>query len=369
MQSEETRMIRAGIAGHGLKAADEEDSESSAEGEAGEEEGVSGSEGEEEAPSTSRRAMRVMSKAMDGNLCGVGLVLESWKPRGLAHALNLVARTNEAVRVDQLVPDGPADHAIPRMEKGDIVKEIDGEGVTSLAHAKELILGAPGSMVCLPYNIPALALLSFHPSTARAPVPRLCPRVGACSLQPARVLTSGRATGWQVTMKLVRNQYPFDVTIRRGLRGGAEAYPTAEPAAHDAADAQTSAPAPEPPSRKYVQGIPSLYSRSPKKGLGSALKGEGGTEKEKEAGDGASTAHRLLMAAQAREEAFSSQEASLALSLAPAQAQGKASPAAGSAPATARLHGAVLEARLRAMVPRLPLLLLLLLLLIRLLRC
>jgi hypothetical protein len=183
VQSEETRMIRAGIAGHGLKAADEEDSESSAEAEAGEEEeGVSGSEGEEEAPSTSRRAMRVMSKALDGKLCGVGLVLESWKPRGLAHALNLVARTNEAVRVDQLVPDGPADHAIPRMEKGDIVKEIDGEGVTSLAHAKELILGAPGSMVWLPCNIPALARLSSHPSTARALVPRLCSRVGACSL-------------------------------------------------------------------------------------------------------------------------------------------------------------------------------------------
>ena len=49
--------------------------------------------------------------------------------------------------MDAVVPDGPADHAVPRMEKGDIVKEIDGVSVASLAHAKELILGTPGSQV------------------------------------------------------------------------------------------------------------------------------------------------------------------------------------------------------------------------------
>ena len=47
----------------------------------------------------------------------------------------------------QVVPDGPADHAVPRMEKGDIVKLIDGVNVTSLAHAKSLILGEPGTQV------------------------------------------------------------------------------------------------------------------------------------------------------------------------------------------------------------------------------
>jgi hypothetical protein len=34
--------------------------------------------------------------------CGVGLVLESWRPRGLALALNVLARTHEAVRVEQV---------------------------------------------------------------------------------------------------------------------------------------------------------------------------------------------------------------------------------------------------------------------------
>ena len=47
----------------------------------------------------------------------------------------------------QVVPEGPADHAIPRMEKGDILKEIDSVSVESLAHAKSLILGKPGSQV------------------------------------------------------------------------------------------------------------------------------------------------------------------------------------------------------------------------------
>ena len=109
--------------------------------------------------------------------------MESWKPRGLAHALNLVARTHEAVRVDQVVPDAPADHAIPRMEKGDIVKEINGVAVNSLAQAKELILGKPGTMV---------------------------------------------------TIKLLRNQYPFDVTMRRGLRGDVHNYPPPEDEEQDA---------------------------------------------------------------------------------------------------------------------------------------
>ena len=62
--------------------------------------------------------------------------------------------------------------AIGGIGKGHIVKEIDGVSVTGLAHAKELVLGAPGTMVSL---------------------------------------------------KMVRNQYPFDVSMRRGLRGGAHA--------------------------------------------------------------------------------------------------------------------------------------------------
>jgi len=140
-QSEETRLIRAGVAGHGLVAREEEEDE-----EDGEEEERDDDE-ENEGQGSGRRAMRISSRALDGQQCGVGLVLESWKPRGLAQALNLVARTNEAVRVDAVVPDGPADHAVPRMEKGDILKEIDGVSVSSLAHAKELILGTPGSQV------------------------------------------------------------------------------------------------------------------------------------------------------------------------------------------------------------------------------
>ena len=114
-------MIRAGVQGHGLDAmlhtpsshtssstsdddANSNESPSSEDDEDTKEEGTSheyqqggwGGAGKGE----SRRAMRVTSAAMDGKQCGVGLVLESWKPRGLAHALNLVARTCEAVRVD-----------------------------------------------------------------------------------------------------------------------------------------------------------------------------------------------------------------------------------------------------------------------------
>lgn len=35
-------------------------------------------------------------------LCGVGLVLEAWRPKGLALALNKIAGTHETVRVDQV---------------------------------------------------------------------------------------------------------------------------------------------------------------------------------------------------------------------------------------------------------------------------
>ena len=51
--------------------------------------------------------------------------------------------------MDGVVGDGPADHAVPRMEKGDILKSIDGIPVESLAHAKRLILGRPGTRVSL----------------------------------------------------------------------------------------------------------------------------------------------------------------------------------------------------------------------------
>jgi C-terminal processing protease CtpA/Prc len=190
-------MIRAGIAGHGLVAADEDaeddDARDDQDGSDSQEEGGEGEQGEEEEESgaTSRRAVRVMSKAMGGKQCGVGLVLESWKPRGLAHALNLVARTNEAVRVDQLVPDGPADHAIPRMEKGDILKEIDGVSVVSLAHAKELILGPPGSMVLL---LPAPAPAPRSPLPLAAWLPASCdPCTPSCCVPRAKGAGSAAA--------------------------------------------------------------------------------------------------------------------------------------------------------------------------------
>jgi hypothetical protein len=94
-QSEETRLIRAGVAGHGLAAKEEEEEGweggQGGDGEEGEEEGTEDDE-ENEGQGTGRRAMRISSKALAGQQCGVGLVLESWKPRGLAQALNLVTR-------------------------------------------------------------------------------------------------------------------------------------------------------------------------------------------------------------------------------------------------------------------------------------
>jgi hypothetical protein len=91
-QSEETRLIRAGVAGHGLAAKEEEEEEDEGgEGEEGVEEDTVDDE-EEEGQGTGRRAMRISSRALAGQQCGVGLVLESWKPRGLAQALNLVTR-------------------------------------------------------------------------------------------------------------------------------------------------------------------------------------------------------------------------------------------------------------------------------------
>ena len=88
-QSEETRLIRAGVAGHGLAAKEEEGE--GGEGGEGEEEDTEDDE-ENEGQGTGRRAMRISSRALAGQQCGVGLVLESWKPRGLAQALNLVTR-------------------------------------------------------------------------------------------------------------------------------------------------------------------------------------------------------------------------------------------------------------------------------------
>jgi thiamine biosynthesis lipoprotein len=63
-------------------------------------------------------------------------------------------------------------------------------------------------------------------------------------------------------MKLVRNQYPFDVTMRRGLRGGAHNYPL--PANGPVAPSNAARPQ-EAASHKFVQGIPALYSRSSRK--------------------------------------------------------------------------------------------------------
>jgi len=80
----------------------------------------------------------------------------------------------------QVVPDGPADHAVPRMEKGDIVKVIDGVNVSSLAHAKSLILGEPGTQVGMPPLLcPSSMSLFYVPLLQRLLV--LC-HLGLCHL-------------------------------------------------------------------------------------------------------------------------------------------------------------------------------------------
>lgn len=131
----------------------------------------------------------------------------------------------------------------------------------------------------------------------------------------------------------MRNQYPFDVTMRRGLRGGAHNYP---PPDDEPVAPGTSARLPETASRKFVQGIPALYSRASKKANG-AIAGAS------DAGDGDAdvaplgTAERLLQAAQQREAA-------------------EPPPAAAPAPHAAnerqpqRQQESALQARLRAMV-------------------
>lgn len=121
--------------------------------------------------------------------------------------------------------------------------------------------------------------------------------------------------------------------MRRGLRGGAHNYP---PPDDEPVAPGTSARLPETASRKFVQGIPALYSRASKKANG-AIAGAS------DAGDGDAdvtplgTAERLLQAAQQREAA-------------------EPPPAAAPAPHAAnerqpqRQQESALQARLRAMV-------------------
>jgi hypothetical protein len=145
-------------------------------------------------------------------------------------------------------------------------------------------------------------------------------------------------------MKLVRNQYPFDVTMRRGLRGGAHNYPL--PADGPVAPS-TPARTPEAASRKFVQGIPALYSRSSRKETGpTAVAGEGGNGN----GDVAplDTAERLLRAAQQREAAAQPKVRF--------ESEVRLPPAAAPAPHAAderlqqQRQESALQARLRAMV-------------------
>ena len=145
-------------------------------------------------------------------------------------------------------------------------------------------------------------------------------------------------------MKLVRNQYPFDVTMRRGLRGGAHNYPL--PADGPVAPSTPARP-PEAASRKFVQGIPALYSRSSRKEHGAtAVAGEEGN------GNGGvlppDTAERLLRAAQQREAAAQSKVRF--------ESEVRLPPAAAPAPHAAderlqqQRQESALQARLRAMV-------------------
>ena len=128
-------------------------------------------------------------------------------------------------------------------------------------------------------------------------------------------------------MKLVRNQYPFDVTMRRGLRGGAHAY---MPVDGEEVKPKSKMLTPEAETRKFVQGIPSLYSRSPQK---QAAVADAGFEAPKGL---VPTAERLLQAAEQRAAVMPPVPA-----LAPAPSQ---------APPQHHHQESPLQARLRAMV-------------------
>jgi hypothetical protein len=75
---EEETLLRAGIAGSGVYA-----------------------DGAKPSRRSKKRVAAASKKGESGRLlCGVGLVLEAWRPKGLALALNKIAGTHEAVRVD-----------------------------------------------------------------------------------------------------------------------------------------------------------------------------------------------------------------------------------------------------------------------------
>ncbi len=85
---EDELMIRAGLAGLGVVADGVRTAEKT---------GVNGALKGRELAGKSK-----VTGSIQHMKCGVGLVLESWKPRGLALALNVLARTHEAVRVEQV---------------------------------------------------------------------------------------------------------------------------------------------------------------------------------------------------------------------------------------------------------------------------
>jgi hypothetical protein len=115
----------------------------------------------------------------------------------------------------QVIADGPAASANPRIEPGDVLREVDGVYVTSLAHAKDLLLGKPGT---------------------------------------------------PVTMRLMRNQYPLQVTLIRNIPG---APPVTLPES-DGEDKDVHGKGKgKGVDKKYVKGIPKLYSRT-----GGAQKGK-----------------------------------------------------------------------------------------------
>ena len=80
---------------------------------------------------------------------GLGLILASWKPRGLTHALNVVSGTHARVNVEKVVPGGAADQSTIRIDKGDVLIAVDGAKVTSIEHARKLLGGDGGSTVTL----------------------------------------------------------------------------------------------------------------------------------------------------------------------------------------------------------------------------
>ena len=92
-----------------------------------------------------------------------------------ASLTNRCVTTTLSALLRQVVPDGPASWGPVRIERGDLLREVDGVTVQSLAHSKELLLGHPGTPVTitLARNGYSFELRSaFHHSAV--PGPRVC---------------------------------------------------------------------------------------------------------------------------------------------------------------------------------------------------